>query len=153
MAWGLRVSACLTEDVSISVKKKVNIQKCEILLEPAWERQPPLSAGSLELQVDEGGLLPSRHSALNTFHRHTHMSLSFFPEEEKTLKSFCCIQHRTASSFHLQRSCRPRKSTKELADTCFPSHLLLHQEILPLGVLASSFHYALFISVLFLLAI
>lgn len=36
---GLRVSACLIEDVSTSIKK-LNIQKCEIPLEPAWEQQP-----------------------------------------------------------------------------------------------------------------
>lgn len=36
---GLRVSACLTEDVWTSIKK-LNTQKCEIPLEPAWEQQP-----------------------------------------------------------------------------------------------------------------
>lgn len=66
---GLRVSPCLTKDVSISVKKKLNIQKCEIPLEPMalWLRR-------LALHMGEGGLLPARHSALNTFHRHIHIS-------------------------------------------------------------------------------
>lgn len=92
----------------------------------------------------------------------TYICLSRFSQNEKTFKySLLClfffflIKHRTASSFHLQRSYRPRKATEELT----------HREVLPLpppalpgdpapfGMLASSFCHALFMSVLFLLAL
>lgn len=97
-----------------------------------WSR---LSVSNLAPHMDEGKLLPGRYSALNTFPSHIHTSLLF--PEEKNLKRFCCFQNTTASSFHLQRSFRPRKTTKELTEMGFPSHLLLHQEILPLGMLVS----------------
>lgn len=89
---------------------------------------PRLLARSLAPQADKGGFLPARFF---NFHRHIHMSASFFPERKKK-KCFIASSTKKEGSFHLQKSCRPWKTTKELKDTGFPSHLRHHQEVLPL---------------------
>lgn len=95
----LRASACLSEDASISIKK-LNIQKCEILLELAQEAQPHGQGSQpvtwhhmwMEVSFSQAGTVPYTPFTAT----YTYLS---FSQKEKTLKSFCCFQHRTASSF------------------------------------------------------
>lgn len=127
---GLRVSACLMEDVSTSIKK-LNIQKCEIPLEPAWEQQPhgqdSWPGAWHHRQTKVGFSQPGSLTFTGTY-----ICLPRFSQKEKKNKCFIASSTKKEGSFHLQKSCRPWKTTKELKDTGFPSHLRHHQEVLPL---------------------
>lgn len=126
---GLRVSACLMEDVSTSIKK-LNIQKCEIPLEPAWEQQPhgqdSWPGAWHHRQTKVGFSQPGSLTFTGTY-----ICLPRFSQKEKK-KCFIASSTKKEGSFHLQKSHRPWKTTKELKATGFPSHLRHHQEVLPL---------------------
>lgn len=148
---GLRVSACLIEDVSTSIKK-LNIQKCEIPLEPAWEQQPhgqdSWPGAWHHRQTKVGFSQPGSLTFTGTY-----ICLPRFSQKEKK-KMFYCIQHkkrRLLSSAEVLQAMEDYQGVER--------HRVPLSPQAPSGgptsfdMLASSSHCGLFISVLFLLAI